>query len=119
MSRRDNSAWVEDMLEVLDRLQDEISDMSYDEYQANSQLKRAVLYDLTVIGEASGAVSDSLKSRYPDIPWGDMKGLRNRVVHAYFVVNHEIVWDILTNELPDLTPKLRSVYKHLTKGGDC
>ena len=116
MSRRDNAAWIEDMLEVLDRLQGEISGLSYDEYYANSQLKRAVLYDLTIIGEASGAVSDTLKNRHPDIPWGDMKGLRNRVIHAYFAVNHEIVWDILTNELPDLAPKLRSIYKQITKG---
>ena len=113
MSRRDDSAWIEDTLDAVKRLLNDVKDVSYQEYLQNSQLQRAVLFDLTVLVEASGKVSDNLKNEYDQLPWQQMKGLRNRVIHAYFEIDHAIVWEVLTREIPDLLPQLESLRKQL------
>ena len=92
------------MLEIVRRVLEEVKDISYEEYLSDSRLWRAIHYDLTVLGEASGQVSDRFKEGHDQIPWRDMKELRNRVIHGYFSVRHEVVWRVLTVEFPALLP---------------
>ena len=65
-------------------------------------LSRACLKSLEIIGEASRSISEVLKMAHPEIPWRQMTGMRNKLVHHYFGVDWEIVDDVLKNELPDL-----------------
>jgi uncharacterized protein with HEPN domain len=65
-------------------------------------LSRACLKSLEIIGEASRNISEDLKRAHPEIPWRQMTGMRNKLVHHYFGVDWEIVDDVLKNELPDL-----------------
>jgi uncharacterized protein with HEPN domain len=69
---------------------------------ANKVLSRACLKSLEIVGEASRNISDDLKTAHPEIPWRQMTGMRNKLVHHYFGVDWEIVDDVLKNELPDL-----------------
>jgi len=68
----------------------------------NKVLSRACLKSLEIIGEASRNISEDLKTAYPEMPWRQMSGMRNKLVHHYFGVDWEIVDDVLKNELPDL-----------------
>lgn len=68
----------------------------------NKVLSRACLKSLEIIGEASRNISEDLKTAHPEIPWRQMSGMRNKLVHHYFGVDWEIVDDVLKNELPDL-----------------
>jgi uncharacterized protein with HEPN domain len=72
------------------------------ELETNKVLSRACLKSLEIIGEASRNVSDDLKIAHPEIPWKQITGMRNKLVHHYFGVDWEIVDDVLKNELPDL-----------------
>lgn len=65
-------------------------------------LSRACLKSLEIIGEASRNISEDLKRAHPEIPWRQMTGMRNKLVHHYFGVDWEIVDDVLKNELPGL-----------------
>ena len=65
-------------------------------------LSRACLKSLEIIGEASRNISEDLKMVHPEVPWRQMTGLRNKLVHHYFGVDWEIVADVLKNELPGL-----------------
>ena len=65
-------------------------------------LSRACLKSLEIIGEASRNISDDMKMAHPEIPWRQMTGMRNKLVHHYFGVDWEIVDDVLKNELTDL-----------------
>ncbi len=69
---------------------------------ADEVLRRAGVKSLEIIGEASRNISDDLKIAHPEIPWRQMTGMRNKLVHHYFGVDWEIVDDVLKNELPDL-----------------
>ena len=65
-------------------------------------LSRACLKSLEIIGEASRNISEDLRMTHPEVPWRQMTGLRNKLVHHYFGVDWEIVADVLKNELPGL-----------------
>jgi len=75
-------------------------------------LSRACLKSLEIIGEASRNISEDLKMAHPEVPWRQMTGLRNKLVHHYFGVDWEIVDDVLKNELPGLRQDIfRLLYK--------
>jgi uncharacterized protein with HEPN domain len=61
---------------------------------------------LEILGEAASAVSQKVQDAHPDVPWRAMKELRNRLIHGYFNVNLDIVWDTVRNDLPHLIPAL-------------
>jgi len=68
---------------------------------------------LEIIGEASRNISMAIKDRYPDIPWKEMIGVRDRIIHSYFSINWVIVWDIVTNELFTLKNQLEDVLSEI------
>ena len=72
-------------------------------------VRGAVLQKLIVIGEAAARVSEDLKCRHPEIEWGDISGLRNRVVHGYFSVEWSIIWTAATEEVPQLRQEVARI----------
>lgn len=69
-------------------------------------LRSAVVYQLTVIGEAAARLSTSLRDRFPDIPWSDIKDLRNIVVHNYFGIDWQEVWRAAAQDVPALRSRI-------------
>ena len=65
-------------------------------------LNRAVIRSLEIIGEATKKLDDEFKNQYPHIEWKKMAGTRDKLIHDYFGVDYDIVWDIIENKLPDL-----------------
>jgi uncharacterized protein with HEPN domain len=76
---------------------------------ADEVLSRACVKSLEIIGEASRNISDDLKMAHPEIPWRQMVGMRNKLVHHYFGVDWEIVDDALKNELPDIKSNMLKI----------
>ena len=76
---------------------------------ADQMLVFAVVRAIEVIGEAAGRITKATRRAAPEIPWGLVVSMRNRLIHAYFDVDHEIVWKTATEELPALLPKLRAL----------
>lgn len=68
---------------------------------------------LEILGEAAGRVSRDFQERHPEVPWADIVGLRNRLIHGYDAVDHDILWDILTGDLPPLVTHLREALADL------
>jgi uncharacterized protein with HEPN domain len=64
---------------------------------------------LEVIGEAASQVSAEFRARYPDVPWNQMTGMRNRLIHAYFDVNLDVLWETLADSLPSLVHALEDI----------
>ena len=69
----------------------------------------AVMRELEIIGEAAGRVSEKTKKQFPDLPWKELVGLRNRLIHAYFDVDHDIVWKTIREYLPSFLQRLQEV----------
>lgn len=71
----------------------------------------ALIKDIEIVGEAASRISDETKQAAPDIPWPSITGMRNRLIHAYFDINLDILWQTATKDLPELSAKLNQVIK--------
>lgn len=107
--KRNELFYLEDMYDSMLRIQDYIEDLTYSEFKNNNLVTDAVIRNLEVIGEASKNVSASLKQKYPQLPWRQMYGLRNFVVHEYFGIDYEIVWKIISEALPENRKDLKAI----------
>ncbi|MEX2528046.1 MAG: DUF86 domain-containing protein [Gemmatimonadota bacterium] len=76
--------------------------LSFTDFVANETLQRAFVRSLEIIGEAAKKVPDSFRADRPDIEWRAMTGMRDRLIHDYFGVDYEIVWDAAQNHIPEL-----------------
>lgn len=83
--------------------------IAYDDLVQDEVLKRSVLRSIEVIGEAAKNLPPSFKEAHPEVPWREMAGMRDRLIHAYFSVDWEIVWDVLTHEIPAQKPQIRAL----------
>jgi uncharacterized protein with HEPN domain len=97
----------------MDFLKENCSDIEINDLMTDRVLSRACLKSLEIIGEASRNISEDLKKTHPEIPWRQMTGMRNKLVHHYFGVDWEIVDDVLKNELPDLRSSILRVLSEL------
>jgi uncharacterized protein with HEPN domain len=80
-----------------------------DELNTNRMLTLALVKDIEIIGEAASRISAECRARHPQLPWVQIIGMRNRLTHAYFEVNLDIVWQVVTNDLPALVIKLEQI----------
>src|SRR5256885_3334662 len=73
-----------------------------DQYNADETLQRAFIRSLEIIGEAAIKVGPATRAEHPTIEWRAMTGMRNRLIHEYFGVDHDLVWQVLQRKIPDL-----------------
>ena len=102
-------AAVADIVESARSIGDYIAGVSRDEFIENEQLQDSVIRRLLVIGEASARLSDSFRDNRPGIPWREIRGMRNRMVHVYDDIDMNLVWRTARNEVPNLLAELAPV----------
>ena len=98
------------MLTGIKRLNRMLEGVSKETFLDDLRLQDASAFDISTIGEAASNVTDEFKALHPEIPWIQMRGLRNRLVHIldYEQIDYDIIWIVATEELPALEPKIRS-----------
>lgn len=81
-------------------------DLKYDDFLNDETLKRAVVRSLEIIGEATKKIPADVKVKWDTIPWKNMAGMRDRLIHDYMGVNYTIVWDVMKNKIPDMNKQI-------------
>ena len=110
---RDYRLYLEDMLGSVKRLQTLTSGISYDDFAKDLTKQEAVIRNLEIIGEASRHVPQAVRSTYPEVDWAGIAALRNILIHEYFGIDLEIIWDIIQNELPSLDAQINEIISEL------
>jgi len=105
--RRDWRLRVADMLDAAETAVSIAKGLERDEFLSDRILVDAAIKNITVIGEAATHVPDDVAERWPEIPWRDIRDMRNFIVHEYFGVNPDILWGTVTEDLPAVVPVLR------------
>ncbi len=104
--RRDDAAYLLDMLLHARDAREFVAGLTYQDFDRSLLHQRAVMKSVETIGEAASRVSADTKHASPEIPWSEIVGMRNRIVHAYFDVRLDVLWNVVQDELPVLIAQL-------------
>lgn len=98
-----------DMLLAARKVQTFAAELSQEEFSRSELHQSAILRELQVIGEAARLVSDSMKTKHNHIKWGEIAGMRNRLVHEYFRISLQVVWQVVQEDIDILIVQLESI----------
>jgi uncharacterized protein with HEPN domain len=105
MPRRDDALLL-DMLLACRKIRAFVGQRSQADFEHDELLQSALIREFQVLGEASRLVSDQTKASHDDIPWATIRALRNRLVHEYFAIRLDVLWDTIQNDIPPLMEQL-------------
>lgn len=109
MSPRDWKFRLEDMVESIDLIEEYVKNMDRNSWSQDRKTIDAVIRNLEVIGEAAKHLPAELQERYPDIPWFHIQGMRNLLIHEYFGVDTDILWQTIEKDLPSLKSRILEI----------
>jgi len=109
MSKRDASLLIEDMIESARKIARYVVGMDYEAFVADDKTADAVVRNLEIIGEATRQLPEDFRAAHTELPWAQMAGLRNRIVHDYAGVDLGIVWEVVKHSLPTLLEQLAAL----------
>ena len=106
-----NDVILRKMLVYTSKVIDYCSAYTYERFAAESIMVEACVFNLSQLGELCRLVVDTFVQAHPEVPWREMYGLRNRIVHDYEGVNLRLVWEIIQEDLPELQKELQNILK--------
>jgi uncharacterized protein with HEPN domain len=108
MSNHD-AVYLRHILDAISQIESYTAGLTYEALLEDRLVQDGVIRQLEIIGEACRYLSEDLRSHSPDLPWAQIIGLRNRLIHAYFDVNLGIIWDIVQADLPSLKKHVQQI----------
>jgi uncharacterized protein with HEPN domain len=106
---REFSDYLNDILEAIDDIQSFIKDMSFKGLESDKKTLYAVIRCLEILGEAVRKIPKNVKERYPDIPWKEIAGIRDKLIHEYFGVDTQTIWDTIQEDLSPLKETITNI----------
>lgn len=114
--RRTYLDYVRDMLAYTQRAEDFLRGMDYEQFRQDERLVLAVTRALEIIGEAARQIPSAIRERHAGVPWSEVIGMRNILIHDYFGVNEEVLWRTVQEDLPPLREALTEMLRNLELG---
>jgi uncharacterized protein with HEPN domain len=111
--RRDVIIYLKDILEAINAIENFVNDIDFEKFKLDDKTSSAVIRKFEIIGEATKNIPKSIKQKYPDVPWKEMAGFRDKLIHFYFGIKYEIVWDTIKLRLPDLKQRLTKIIEEI------
>jgi len=109
--KRDTRLYLKDILDAIKAIESFVEGMDFETFKQDDKASSAVIRKFEIIGEATKNIPEDIRRRYPDIPWKEMTGFRDKLIHFYFGIKYEIVWDTIRLRLPELKIKLQRILK--------
>jgi uncharacterized protein with HEPN domain len=106
---KDDSIYIEHILECITKIQAYTSNISKEQFATSDLIQDAVIRNIEVIGEASKKVSQDLKQTYFEIPWKEIAGMRDKLIHDYLGVDIDVIWKTILEDIPALNSHLNKI----------
>jgi uncharacterized protein with HEPN domain len=113
MSKRKDIDLIRDINESIKRIVSYTRNIEYNDFVHDYKTQDAVIRNIEIMGEAVKSLSEKVKIDIVDIPWKSIAGLRDKLIHDYFGVNIDIVWNIVKNEIPSLISKIKIILQNM------
>jgi len=115
MSKKDDTVFLRHILDASNKIEEYTGNVNEMSFHQNTLIQDGVIRQIEIIGEATGRISKELQDSYPNIPWQDISGMRNKLIHEYFGVNLQAVWLTATNDVPFLKKEVQKILSGLKK----
>jgi len=109
MSKRRNLDYLNDIREAIHRILTYTAGLTYPQFMEDIKTQDAVVRNLEIIGEATKNLSVNIRKSHSKVPWKELMGMRDKMIHHYFGINYEIVWTIAKEELASLLPQIERI----------
>lgn len=113
---RDPKLYLKDILAAISAIEQFVEGIDFETFKTNDMISSAVVRKFEIIGEATKNIPEEIKQKYPTIPWKDMAGMRNRLIHFYFGIKYELVWDTIKKEIPKVKQLIKKILDDLDTG---
>jgi len=102
---------LEDIIDAMEKAELAITEVEYERFADDFMINFVVIRALEIVGEATKRLPLSIRTQYPHVPWKDMAGMRDRIIHGYDSVDLQIVWNVVKNEIPRIKPIIQQILR--------
>ncbi|MBA7545588.1 hypothetical protein ES705_37957 [subsurface metagenome] len=113
--KREIGDYIQDIVEAMNAATEFVNNMAYNEFVEDTKTIYAVVRAIEIIGEAVKNIPEEVRKKYPEIPWKNMAGMRDKVIHEYFGVRLERVWETVKRDIPNLKPLFEKILMDMEK----
>ena len=112
---RDYALYLKDILEAMQAIEKFVENMDFEDFQKNDIVSSAVIRKFEIIGEATKGLPETIRNKYPQVPWKEMAGMRDRLIHFYFGIKYDLVWHTIKDVIPQVKPVIQEILKDIIK----
>jgi len=113
MSKRRDIDFLRDILNACENILEYISNMGFEEFREDSKTQDAVIWNIEIIGESVKNISDRIKHKYSEIPWKYIARTRDKIIHHYFGIDIDIIWNIAAKDIPKLKKNIERIIEDI------
>lgn len=108
---RNYQIYLKDILSAINSIEKFVEGMSPEDLKNDDKTSSAVIRKLEIIGEATKNISKDIQNKNPQIPWKEMAGMRDKLIHFYFGVDHNLIWNTIKKRIPKIKPFIENILK--------
>ncbi|TET61761.1 MAG: DUF86 domain-containing protein [Promethearchaeota archaeon] len=115
---RNQDIYLKDIIEAMNKIVDFVEGIILEEFQKDDKTSSAVIRKFEIIGEATKNITDNIRKKYSKIPWKEMAGMRDRLIHSYFGIDYKLVWATIKNSIPEVKELLKKILEESKNNAD-
>jgi len=113
--KKDVRVFLTDVLKSIEKIEEYMKNIDEEQFFKKTKLQDAVMRRLEIIGEATKNIPSSFRRKHPNVPWREIAGTRDILIHAYFGVRLERIWNVVKRDLPNLKKQIKKILKEVEK----